>query len=104
MLFGSILTGFVSYYLNAYYSGKFLNYSIWEQIKDILPSFGIAGVMAIIIYGLSFISLAPVLLLLIQLAAAFIIVLILCEITKIDAYLELKDIALSYINKLTHGK
>lgn len=104
MLFGSILTGFVSYYLNAYYSGKFLNYSIWEQIKDILPSFGIAGAMAIIIYALSFISLAPVLLLLIQLASAFIIVLILCEITKIDAYLELKDIALSYINKLTHGK
>lgn len=104
MLIGSILTGFISYYLNAFYSGKFLNYSIWEQIKDILPSFGIASVMAVMVYAISFINVSPILLLTIQLFAAFIIVFILCEITKLDSYLELKEIALSYKNKLTHGK
>ena len=47
MLIGSVFVGFIGYYLNAYYSGPFLNYSIREQIKDILPSFYIAGASAI---------------------------------------------------------
>ena len=36
MLVGTLVTGIISYYLNAYYSGPFLNYSIKEQVKDIL--------------------------------------------------------------------
>jgi O-antigen/teichoic acid export membrane protein len=50
MLIGSVVTGFVSYYLNAYYSGPFLNYSIKDQIKDIFPSFRIALIAAMLSY------------------------------------------------------
>ena len=50
MLIGSVVTGFVSYYLNAYYSGPFLNYSIKDQIKDIFPSFRIALIAALLSY------------------------------------------------------
>ena len=63
MLGGSVITGFISYYLNAYYSGPFLNYSIKEQVKDILPSFGVAMAMAIPVYAMSFISISPFILL-----------------------------------------
>lgn len=50
MLIGSVMTGFFAYYLNARYSGPFLKYSITEQIKDILPSFGVALTMALVVY------------------------------------------------------
>ena len=50
MLIGSVFVGFICYYLNAYYSGPFLNYSIREQIKDILPSFYIAGISSVAAY------------------------------------------------------
>lgn len=52
MLWGSVGTGLFAYYLNSYYSGRFLDYPITAQVKDILPSFGIAVVMAIATYAI----------------------------------------------------
>lgn len=99
MLAGSVLTGIISYYLNAYYSGKFLNYSIKEQISDILPSFLIALFMAAIVFAVSLISLQPLALLLLQLTVALPVLLLSCEIIKPDSYLEIKSMVLSYIKK-----
>lgn len=104
MLWGSVITGFISYYLNAFYSGRFLNYSIWEQIKDILPSFIVAILMALVVFALSFINLPPFVLLVIQLLTGVVLVVILCEFTKLDAYIEIKIILLSFINKIRHEK
>lgn len=104
MLWGSVITGFISYYLNAFYSGRFLNYSIWEQIKDILPSFIVAILMALVVFALSFINLPPFVLLVIQLLTGVVLVVILCEFTKLDAYIEIKNILLSFINKIRHEK
>ena len=100
MLIGSVLTGFFNYYLNARYSGPFLNYSIIEQIKDILPSFGIAITMAAIVYVISFIPLPPVALLAIQLVSGAAITIGLCELFKLEEYKEIKTIALSMLSKI----
>ena len=59
MLIGSVITGWISFYLNAYYSGPYLNYSIWAQIKDITPSILLALGMAIVVYCIGFIPLTP---------------------------------------------
>ena len=90
--------------LNAYYSGTFLNYSIREQLKDIFPSFLIALVMAVIVYAISFINLAPVIVLIIQILVAFAVVIVLCELTRLDAYVELKDMAAYFIKRNRNGK
>ena len=45
MLWGSVLTGLFSYLLNSFYSGKMIGYGSWAQLKDILPSFGVALVI-----------------------------------------------------------
>ena len=58
MVGGSVIAGIIAYYLNAYYSGPFLNYSIKDQIKDILPSFGVAITMAIPVFLMSFIPIS----------------------------------------------
>lgn len=104
MLAGSLVTNLISYYLNAYYSGPFLNYSIKEQVKDILPSFGVAITMAIPVFAMSFIHMNPFILLPLQIITGAIITITICEVTKLPEYLELKDIALSFCNKIIKRK
>ena len=104
MLGGSVVTGFISYYLNAYYSGPFLNYSIKEQIKDILPSFGVAVAMAVPVFVLGFIHINPFLLLLLQIVVGAAITIAICEATRLPEYLEIKGIAMPIINKVIKRK
>lgn len=104
MLAGSVVTGFISYYLNAYYSGPFLNYSIKEQVKDILPSFGVAITMAVPVFGMSFIPLNPFILLPLQILVGAIITITICEANKLPEYLEIKGIAMPILNKVIKRK
>lgn len=100
MVAGSLVTSCIGYYLNAYYSGPFLNYSIKEQIKDILPSFLTATSMAIPVYAMSYIPLTPYALFPLQIIAGAIVVITICEIKKLPEYLEIKGIVMPMINKI----
>ena len=104
MLWGSVATGIVAYYLNSYYSGRDLQYSLWEQIKDIAPSFGIASIMAVLVYALSFLPLSPYFLLPLQLLLGGSLVIFLCEKINTEAYKDIKSIVIPMINKLRHGR
>lgn len=99
MLIASVFTGMISYYLNAYYTAPLLGYGIKEQLKDILPSFGVAMVMAIPVFLMSFIPLNPFLLLPLQIVVGAVIIIVICEATKLPEYLEIKGIAMTIINK-----
>lgn len=104
MLAGSLVTSIISYYLNAYYSGPFLNYSIKEQINDILPSFKVAVTMAIPVFAMSFIPINPFILLLLQILVGATITICICEANKLPEYLELKGIAMPFIHKIFKHK
>lgn len=104
MLAGSLVTSLISYYLNAYYSGPFLNYSIKEQIKDIFPGFGVAVAMAVPVFAMSFIPMNPFLLLPLQIVVGAVITIGICEATKLSEYLEIKGIAIPIINKVIKRK
>ena len=104
MLAGSLVTSLISYYLNAYYSGPFLSYSIKEQIKDILPSLGVAMAMAVPVYALSFLPISPYIMLPLQILVGAIITIGICEATKLPEYLELKGIVMPIINKVIKRK
>ena len=103
MLIGSVCIGFFAYYLNARYSGTFLGYSIKEQITDILPSFGIALMMALVVYAISFIDLSSILLLFIQLVVGTFITLFFCESFKLEEYKEIKGVVFSMLSKLKNN-
>ena len=45
IIWGQILTSIVAYYLNTYYSGRITGYPMREQVFDVLPYLGAAGVM-----------------------------------------------------------
>lgn len=99
MLWGSVGTGLFAYYLNSYYSGRFLDYPITAQVKDILPSFGIAVVMAIVTYAVSFLPLSPFVLLPLQVLAGAFVVLALCEWAQLEEYREIKQMAFSALKR-----
>lgn len=99
MLWGSLVTGIFAYYLNSYYSGRMLNYSIWQQIKDILPSLGISLVMMGLVYAVSLINLKSIWVLLLQLLTGFVTVVSICELVKLEEYIEIKRILLGFIKR-----
>lgn len=99
MLGGAIVVGFIDFYLNAYYSGPFLKYSVWDQIKDIIPSFLLALFMAAVVYVMSYIHLSPFILFPIQLITGASITIGLCEMLQIDEYKEIKGVCLSFIHR-----
>lgn len=100
MLIGSVITGIFSLYLNAYYSGPYLKYSIWEQAMDILPSLLMSLTMFAILFVISFLPMSPFIMLPLQIAIGAIFTFAICEIRKPDEYLELKGIATPAINKI----
>lgn len=100
MLWGSVGTGIFAYYLNSYYSGRFLDYPIITQVKDILPSFGIAFVMAIVTYAVSFLPLSPFVLLSFQVLVGALVTFVLCEWTQLEEYREIKQIVISMLEKI----
>jgi len=97
MLIGSVITGITAYYINAYYSKPLLNYSISEQVKDILPSFAVSLCMAMSVYSISYLPVKPIIVLCIQIGVGAILQITLCEIFRLSEYLELKSIVLNAI-------
>lgn len=47
MIYGQIGVSLLAYYLNSYYTGRFIGYPLKEQIFDLLPYLGMAVVMGI---------------------------------------------------------
>ena len=100
MLVAEVIRGYICYYLNAYYTKYVIDYSIWEQVNDILPSIRIALTIALPMYALSFIPLNSFILLSIQIAFGIILFFYICERTKKMEYVELREIVLKITKKV----
>ena len=105
MLIGSIVTGMIAYFLNSYYTGKRLGYSSWMQIKDVAPSYGMALLIAISVYFLKYLPVSNWLILPLQILIGVMMFFFVCNRTKLQEYVELKEIAVKSFSKfLRHGK
>lgn len=97
MLWGSVASGLIAFFLNAIYSGKQINYTVKEQLRDILPVFLIAGAVSFIMYVVGLIDMGYVSKLILQIVvgtfAAVVVVRIFCY-QEIRPYL---GIVLGYI-------
>ena len=100
MLIGSVIVGWFAYYLNAYYSGPYLDYSVWNQIKDITPSMLMALGMATTVFLIGLLPVSPYVLLPIQILVGAIITFSICEIAQLEEYVQIKNIALDIIRKI----
>lgn len=90
MICGQIVTSFLSYVLNAYYTGKMLNYPVEEQLRDLAPCLIASAAMGVCVYlcnGFLSIGLFP--LLLVQIFSGILVYACICCIFRIDSFWEI---------------
>jgi O-antigen/teichoic acid export membrane protein len=100
MLYVNIAVNVMAYFLNSYYSGKFLGYTSWMQIKDIAPSYGVATIVALSVFSLSYLPISNWIILPLQLVVGLLVFLLVCETTRLEEYMELRELLLSYSQKI----
>ena len=100
MLIGSIITGFISIFLNTYYTGKTLGYTTWKQLRDIAPSYALGLLMGVSVYFIKNLDMNYWTILAIQCAVGAAIFFGVCELTKMQDYTVVKGIVMQYISKL----
>lgn len=101
MLYATVLTSIISYFLNSYFPGKLLGYTSWMQIKDITPSFALSLTMAVVVFLLKYLPLSYWIILPIQIVVGLIVFLLLCNISKIQEYEECKNMLKPMLNKIS---
>lgn len=90
MIYGMIGTSIISYYLNSYYTGVLIGYSIREQLRDLFPYLILAVVMGIAVYAaglLPFPNHWSILLL--QMPLGIVIYVCLCRLFRLPAFVEI---------------
>ena len=100
MLWGVVITGVISFFLNSYYTGKKLKYSSWMQLKDISASFTVSLIMAVAVYFLKYIPVSYWIVLPLQLLVGATMFFVICEKIKLEEYLEIKAITKKVFDKI----
>ena len=95
-----IFTWVLDYLVTSSTSGKFINYPVSEQIKDILPSFLFAASLGLFVYAIGrLLTLPPLVTLLIQVLLGFAFTVIVSNQFRIKPFLEIKEIVLQKFSK-----
>lgn len=100
MLWGSVLTSFIGYLLNSYCSSRLINYSTLNQIKDILPTFGVASVTALAMWSLSLLNISIYILLPVQCILGGLMIFFINEKLKLEEYVEVKRLVFSFLKRI----
>lgn len=54
LLWGQLAASVIAFYINTFYTGKFLSYNSWEQTRDILPILFLAFIAGVIVWVIDF--------------------------------------------------
>ena len=100
MLAGTVLTGIIAFFLNSNYSGKMIGYPSFDQLKDVLPFYGMGIALALSVYFFRFIPISNYLIVLIQAIVSAVVFFSLCRLFRIREYDEIKQIVLQYLTKI----
>ena len=99
MLWGSVCTSFMAYFLNSYYSANLIDYPAKEQIKDILPTFIVSFLTAAAMWSLTLLPLSNWLLLPLQCLLGILLAILVYEHLHLPEYVEVKQLALSLLRR-----
>ncbi|MCR5861687.1 polysaccharide biosynthesis C-terminal domain-containing protein [Flavobacterium sp. J372] len=98
LIFGQVIISFIAFFINSFYSGRFINYSAWQQLRDILPAMAVGTVAGLSIYLLDIYVMAPAFIDIVRLIAGSAfglgLYLLLCYVLKFNAISDLKKILL----------
>ena len=96
MLIGSIILGFISFFLNSYYTGKELGYTSWMQLMDVAPSYGLSFLIALCVFFFKYLPVSYFVVLPIQILVGVFVFFFFCETSKMEEYIEVKSIVIQY--------
>lgn len=102
MLWVSVITTIIAYFLNSHWSGKLIGYSSWQQIRDFAPSYGVATLVALSVWFLKYLPFTPWLILPLQIivgAAVFFLI-----THKMEEYKEVKSMIMPIARKIYEHK
>lgn len=99
MLWASVLTSLVAFFLNSYYSAELIKYPTKSQIKDILPTFFVSFFVATIMWSISLLELPLLIIIIIQIIVGATLAILIYEKLKIFEYIETKRILLSALKR-----
>lgn len=97
MLLGSVVTSFIAFFLNSFYSANLIGYPTKRQIADIFPAFAVSFFVSMIMWGVSFIDISYYILLPIQIFIGLVLAFFIYERLHLSEYLEVKQMMLSLI-------
>ena len=101
MIYAMIVFSIVIFFINSYWTNSFVDYSSFAQLKNISKSFFIASLVSIIIYILgNMIPFSMIYILLTQIILGAILTITILEMTKLNEYIEIKNIVKPYINQI----
>ncbi|MGG3560514.1 lipopolysaccharide biosynthesis protein [Neobacillus rhizosphaerae] len=89
----------ISVFINITPNVKLLGYSYKEQLADILPSIGLAGLMGVAVYSIQFLHFESFLKLVIQVIAGIIIYITLSKFFRIESYYYVQRMIINIIKK-----
>jgi O-antigen/teichoic acid export membrane protein len=102
MVLGMIINALIAYFLNSYWSGKFIGYSTWRQIKDILPSFALAASVALVVYLTGqLMQMRYLYVLIAQVVLGVVLTVGLAELVHLDSYVYIKLTVLDRLMRRT---
>ena len=93
MIIGMMINTLIAYFLNSYYSGKFIDYPISAQVKDILPALILAVLLGLIVFVIgNFLDVSNLWKLITQILIGALLFIGIAEASKMDDYLYIKGI------------
>lgn len=94
LLYGAVFTSVMAFFINTYYSGKFINYKTLHQIKDLLPTIIIALLSGLFVFVIDHIlaSSHDLIRIVSGSITGTLVFLILSMILKLESLIELKQI------------
>jgi len=100
ILIGQIIGSVLNYIPNSYYSTRLINYPIRQQVSDFMPNLTLSGIVALIIYGASFLLHWPAAAVLMALAScAGILYIAGAHVLRLPAYLLARELLAERINR-----
>ncbi|MGA4516235.1 lipopolysaccharide biosynthesis protein [Solibacillus silvestris] len=86
MAFGVFVSGVISAFINAYPNLKLLNYSIQEQLKDLIPSLLLSLIMGMIVFPIQWLGMASILTIIIQISVGIVLYVALAWLFKLECF------------------
>ncbi|MBR4013825.1 MAG: polysaccharide biosynthesis C-terminal domain-containing protein, partial [Clostridia bacterium] len=94
-----IITTVLSCLVNAFPNKKLINYSYFEQMKDILPSFAVSLAMFGAVWAIGMIPIAPILVLIVQIVVGVIVYALLSAVFRLRGFIMLMNVIKKFIKK-----